>query len=167
MFSVLWLWARLTLPPARGLHRHHLAGVKDTQWARDRKGLEQMQGTANEARGPAVPLSRARVCVNPLIAAAQIVLVADDGVLVEGLQSNFYAVKDGALFTAVRPDVLPGTIRKMVLRTCDQHHVRVDTTGPALADLPCVHGGARVCRGANSPVVMRDAAMRCGGAQGL
>jgi branched-subunit amino acid aminotransferase/4-amino-4-deoxychorismate lyase len=101
--------------------RDHAAGAKDTQWLRDRRSLEQLQGDANE-----------------------VVLASADGTLLEGLQSNFYAVVAGrpGLCTALRPEVLPGTVRRLVQRLCARDGILVDGAGASVADL--AYGGSGV-----------------------
>ena len=72
------------------------------QWVIQRKTLEREKGHANE-----------------------VVLADEQGRLLEGTQTNFYAVIDGELWTAGNDLVLPGTIREIVLRVCERNSIPV------------------------------------------
>ena len=52
--------------------------------------------------------------VPPTVHGTQVVLVGEGGALFEGLQSNFFAVLDGAVHTAGE-GVLAGTVREVAL----------------------------------------------------
>jgi len=84
------------------------AAAKDSQWATDRAALEkgQLESGANE-----------------------VLLVSDDGYMLEGMQSNFYAVKRGRVITADQ-GVLRGSVRETVLKVCARVGVPVDLTPP-------------------------------------
>ena len=88
------------------------AAAKDSSWVTDRQGLEQLKGTDVD----------------------EIILRGDDGELLEGSQTNFYAVRDGALWTA-EEGVLAGTVRSLVLRVCAEQGVEVVLQPPNLSDL--------------------------------
>lgn len=75
---------------------------KDSKWVIQRKTLEREKGHANE-----------------------VVLADEQGRLLEGTQTNFYAVIDGELWTAGNDLVLPGTIREIVLRVCERNSIPV------------------------------------------
>merc|ERR1711862_35621 len=57
-----------------------------------------------------------------------------DGGVTEGLQTNFFAAQDGALFTAPDERVLAGTVRKVVLEAAQEHGI------PVRFGRPSVHG---------------------------
>jgi branched-chain amino acid aminotransferase len=63
-------------------------------------------------------------------------MVAEDGSILEGLSSNFFAVLDGALRTE-RERALPGITRSIILDLC-QGLVPVSLTPIGMADLPRV-----------------------------
>ncbi len=85
----------------RGAPRSN-AKAKDSGWVQERKGLEALKPSD----------------VN------EIVLHDEDGALLEGTQTNFYAVRDGKLWTAGE-GVLEGTVRRLLLQVCAVHHVPV------------------------------------------
>jgi branched-chain amino acid aminotransferase len=63
-------------------------------------------------------------------------LVGEDGSLLEGLSSNFFAVRDGRLYTE-ETRALPGVTRSLVLELA-LGILPVSTTAVRLADLPSV-----------------------------
>jgi branched-subunit amino acid aminotransferase/4-amino-4-deoxychorismate lyase len=67
---------------------------QDSAWVTARQGLEQLRGSDVD----------------------EIILGGEDGELLEGSQTNFYAVQNGVLWTA-GDGVLAGTVRNLVLRT--------------------------------------------------
>eukprot|EP00668_Euglena_longa_P000700 GGOE01000847.1.p1 GENE.GGOE01000847.1~~GGOE01000847.1.p1 ORF type:complete len:348 (+),score=55.58 GGOE01000847.1:102-1046(+) len=90
------------------------AKAKDTQWVKDRKALEAMMGPD----------------VN------EVLLMDEDGFVLEGTQTNFFAVVGGAVHTA-GDGVLEGSIRKMVLEECAQAGIPVKLTPPKASELDC------------------------------
>ena len=89
------------------------AAAKAVSWVRDREGLEK--------RKPAD--------------ANEVVLVDDEGRLLEGLSSNFYALyDDGTLHTAPEGMVLGGTVRKVVLEVCEREGIEVVLEPPSVND---------------------------------
>ncbi|CAM9714965.1 unnamed protein product [Phaeothamnion confervicola] len=110
----------LPLPPlpkppiiieVRGAPREN-ALAKDSQWVSDRKGLEALKHPDSN----------------------EIVLPAADGALLEGTQTNFYAVVNGTLHTA-GAGVLEGTVRRLVLEVCAAHGIPVSLTPPNVRDV--------------------------------
>jgi branched-subunit amino acid aminotransferase/4-amino-4-deoxychorismate lyase len=85
----------------RGRPREN-ALVKDSAWVRERTSLEvlKLEGT-NE-----------------------IVLPDESGRILEGTQTNFYAIRDGAVYTA-GDGILEGTVRRLLLQVCEQHGIPV------------------------------------------
>lgn len=78
------------------------AKAKDSAWVKERKHLEALKpADVNE-----------------------IVLHDESGALLEGTQTNFYAVMDGKLYTAGE-GVLEGTVRRLLLQVCAAHNVPV------------------------------------------
>lgn len=98
---------------ARGAPRAN-AAAKDSRWVTERAPLEALMA-ASEA-GP----------MNEL-------LLSDGGKLLEGSQTNFYAVKDGALVTAGE-GILEGTVRRLALEVCEKEGIPVVFAAPDLAD---------------------------------
>lgn len=87
------------------------AAAKDSEWVRERQSLEDAKPSD----------------VN------EIVLVSEDGSIYEGLSSNFFAVKDGKLYTAGE-GILLGTVRHIVLQVCEQEGIPVELTPPKVQD---------------------------------
>eukprot|EP00873_Tetraselmis_striata_P004300 jgi/Tetstr1/424564/TSEL_015090.t1 len=88
------------------------AAAKNSEWVRERKELE--------AAAPP--------------GCNEVLLMSEGGAVVEGLSSNFFAVKDGTLYTA-QEGVLLGTVRDMVLKVAQREGVPVVLQPPDLADL--------------------------------
>lgn len=64
----------------------------------------------------------------------EIVMVGPDNTILEGLSSNFFAVMNGAVYTADQ-GILPGTIRDVLLSVCRKHQIPVVLQGPKLSDV--------------------------------
>ena len=60
-------------------------------------------------------------------------LATDDGALLEGSQTNFFALVGGAVHTA-GDGVLAGTVRRLLLEVCAREGVPVVLSPPKLAD---------------------------------
>lgn len=88
--------------------------VKSTAWIEERKRYTDLiKGTA----------------VN------EVILVQDDGSILEGLSSNFAVItKDGSLHTAPDDLVLPGTIMKIVKEACEKLGIPIDLATPKLPE---------------------------------
>ncbi|KAG5191178.1 aminotransferase [Tribonema minus] len=95
----------------RGCPREN-ALAKDSAWINERKGLEALKRPEHD----------------------EIILPTADGRLLEGTQTNFYAVLDGAVHTA-GAGVLEGTVRRLLLEVCAREGIRVVLEAPALADM--------------------------------
>jgi branched-chain amino acid aminotransferase len=65
------------------------------------------------------------------------IMVAPDGRLLEGLSSNFYAVKNGELWTA-QEGVLAGVTRSLVLKCAQRLGIVLRGEAARLADLPAL-----------------------------
>ena len=109
---------RLPEPPirveVRGAPRAN-ALAKDSSWVSDRAPLEALMKAA------------AVGAVNELL------LATDAGELLEGSQTNFYAVLDGAVHTAGE-GILQGTVRRLLLEVCEREGIPVVLAPPRLAD---------------------------------
>ncbi|RLN70963.1 hypothetical protein BBJ28_00019829 [Nothophytophthora sp. Chile5] len=109
------------LPPLRsemvklevmGLPRHN-ATAKDSAWIRERKTIyDRMASDVEEV-----------ILMDP--ATHQ---------LLEGSQTNFYAIQDGAVYTA-EDGILKGTVRSLVLEVCAENHIPVKLLPPSLDDM--------------------------------
>lgn len=95
----------------RGKAREN-ATAKNSKWVTERGPLEAASG-AN---------------VN------EILLENDNGAILEGSQSNFFAVKDGKVYTA-GSGVLKGTVRDTVLKVCEAEGIPVVLEPPFAADV--------------------------------
>jgi len=86
--------------------------AKDSEWTRQRRELEQ---------------AKPRDC-------NEVILVDDEGRLFEGLQTNFYVLKDSKLQTAGK-GILEGTVRKMLLEECVKEGFPVDLSAPNIMEM--------------------------------
>ena len=93
------------------------ARAKDSEWIRQREGLEALKGPDVE----------------------EVVLMDAAGDLLEGLSSNFYALVGGALQTA-EEGVLLGTVRAAALDVCAREGVPVERRAPKAADMAAWEG---------------------------
>lgn len=65
-----------------------------------------------------------------------IVMCDEEGRLLEGTQTNFYAItSEGVLHTAGGGLVLEGTVRRLILQVCSEEGIAVDETPPRVSDL--------------------------------
>ncbi|KAL0055823.1 hypothetical protein WJX82_004738 [Trebouxia sp. C0006] len=86
---------------ARGAPRQN-ATAKDSEWVRTRQALEKDKPSD----------------VN------EILLVTEQGLVLEGTQTNFFAVVDNTVYTA-EEGVLMGTVRGVVLEVCRREGIKV------------------------------------------
>lgn len=61
-------------------------------------------------------------------------MVGADGSVLEGTQTNFYAVLGGSLVTAER-GILKGTVRAVVLDVCRTHNIPVRLEAPNMSSI--------------------------------
>ncbi|QDZ20096.1 class IV aminotransferase [Chloropicon primus] len=91
--------------------------AKDSEWARQRRALElAMPEDCNE-----------------------VILKDDEGRLFEGLQTNFYVVKDNKVQTAGE-GILEGTVRKLLLEECEKESIDVDARPPSVQEMESWQG---------------------------
>ena len=64
----------------------------------------------------------------------EFLLKSENGDLLEGSQTNFYAIVNGCLHTA-GSGVLEGTVRRLALEVCESHGIPYSLTPPNLADV--------------------------------
>ncbi|KAG6618881.1 thioredoxin-like protein [Phytophthora cinnamomi] len=109
------------LPPLRsemvklevaGLPRHN-AAAKDSAWVRERKAIYDRMAPDMEEVILMDPATRH---------------------LLEGSQTNFYAIQDGAVYTA-EEGILKGTVRSLVLEVCAENGIPVKLSPPTLDDV--------------------------------
>ncbi|DAZ99437.1 TPA: hypothetical protein N0F65_004070 [Lagenidium giganteum] len=94
------------------------AHAKDTAWVRERKAIyDAMPADVEEI-----------VLMDPATHE-----------LLEGSQTNFYAVRDGAIYTA-EDGILKGTVRSLVLDVCKARGIPVKLTPPRLDDVDSWEG---------------------------
>lgn len=109
---------QLPSPPVRvevrGAPRAN-AAAKDSSWVTERAPLEELM------RQSAVG------SVNELL------LADDDGSLLEGSQTNFFALIDGTVYTAGE-GILAGTVRRLLLEVCEREKIPVVLSPPNLAE---------------------------------
>ena len=94
----------------RGAPRSN-AMAKDSSWVADRAPLEALMGADFN----------------------ELLLATEDGELLEGSQTNFFAVQDGAVVTA-GDGVLAGTVRRLLLEVCDREGIPVIFRPPRLSE---------------------------------
>ena len=92
------------------------ASVKDSKWVTDRKLLIPSDGYE------------------------EMILINDDGELLEGTQTNFYVVKNLSTIITANEGVLCGSVRDAVLRVCSKHDIQIEMRPPTLKDLKCATG---------------------------
>ncbi|POM67605.1 Thioredoxin-like protein, partial [Phytophthora palmivora] len=109
------------LPPLRlemvklevaGLPRHN-AAAKDSAWVRERKAIYDRMAPDMEEVILMDPVTRQ---------------------LLEGSQTNFYVIQDGAVYTA-EEGILKGTVRSLVLEVCAENGIPVKLLPPTLEDV--------------------------------
>lgn len=95
-----------------GLPRQN-AAAKDSGWVRERKAIyDAMPADVEEI-----------ILMDPVTHA-----------LLEGSQTNFYAIRDGTIYTA-EDGILKGTVRSLVLEVCAAHDIPVVLAPPSLDDV--------------------------------
>ncbi|KAG2768123.1 hypothetical protein JG687_00008347 [Phytophthora cactorum] len=109
------------LPPLRsemvklevaGLPRHN-AAAKDSAWVRERRAIYDRMAPDMEEVILMDPATRH---------------------LLEGSQTNFYTIQDGAVYTA-EEGILKGTVRSLVLEVCAENGIPVKLSPPTLDDV--------------------------------
>lgn len=95
-----------------GLPRQN-AAAKDSGWVRERKIIYD-----------ATPKDVEEI----------ILMEPSSHLLLEGSQTNFYAIRDGKIFTA-EDGILKGTVRSLVLEVCEENGIPVVLTPPSLDDV--------------------------------
>ena len=86
----------------------------------------------------------------------EIITISSDGAILEGLSSNFFAVKDGMLFTAGE-GILQGTVRNVVLELAAAEKIPVSFQSVQISDMPDVDE-AFICSTSRAilPLVLLD-----------
>lgn len=115
----IWTHISPLKPPRSPPIRIQLAGsprenaaTKDSEWVRQRQALEAAKPEDVE----------------------DVVLVGPNGTLVEGTQTNFFGVVDGAVWTA-EEGVLAGSVRKVALEVCHELQIPVILQPPTMDQL--------------------------------
>ncbi|KAL0032443.1 hypothetical protein WJX77_000991 [Trebouxia sp. C0004] len=103
---------------ARGAPRQN-ATAKDSEWVRTRQALEKDKPSD----------------VN------EILLVTEQGLVLEGTQTNFFAVVDDTVYTAEK-GVLMGTVRGVVLEVCRREGIQVRLEAPSIRSVDQWQGAA-------------------------
>ena len=71
----------------------------------------------------------------------ELLLATEEGALLEGSQTNFFAIRDGAVHTAAE-GILEGTVRRLVLEVCAREGIPTVLRPPALGSSSEWSGGA-------------------------
>ena len=87
------------------------ATAKDSAWVTQRQGLEELRGEG----------------VDEIILSDSL-----DGSLLEGSQTNFYAVSSSGVLLTAGAGVLEGTVRKIVLEICAREGIPTELSAPVL-----------------------------------
>lgn len=114
----------LPTPPikveVRGSPREN-ASAKNSAWVADRAPLESLMAEAEVA-----PIN-------------ELLLINSEDEILEGSQTNFYAIIDGKVHTA-QDGILEGTVRRLVLDVCRNEGIPVLLRPPSLKDLESWQG---------------------------
>jgi branched-subunit amino acid aminotransferase/4-amino-4-deoxychorismate lyase len=117
----------LPAPPVcvevRGAPRAN-ALAKDSAWVAERAPLEALMAAATLPPGASMN---------------ELLLQTAEGELLEGSQTNFYALIDGAVHTAGE-GVLAGTVRRLLLEVCAREGIPVVLSPPMLASAAAWEG---------------------------
>ena len=131
-------------------HGRENALAKDSKWVLDREKLtkpstlddnrneegDNVEGNTNEENLQQQPFE-------------EIILINDEGELLEGTQTNFYVVSGGGSQQQQQPchsiitaneGILYGSVRDSVLRACRHHNIQVELRPPTLKDLKSASG---------------------------
>ena len=108
----------------RGAPRSN-ALAKDSSWVADRAPLEDLMRASETGD------------LNELL------LASETGELLEGSQTNFFALVDGAVVTAGE-GVLEGTVRRLLLEVCEREGIPVVLKPPKLAEAASKWEGALI-----------------------
>uniref|UniRef100_K3WW27 Aminotransferase class IV n=1 Tax=Globisporangium ultimum (strain ATCC 200006 / CBS 805.95 / DAOM BR144) TaxID=431595 RepID=K3WW27_GLOUD len=98
------------------------ATCKHTKWITDRIPLEEYTGQVASSHGP---IHETILC--------QYDVERDDTVLLEGLITNFFVVRNGTVYTS-KDDVLLGSTRALVLKACGDLGIPVIFEAPRLSE---------------------------------
>ncbi|KAL3790944.1 hypothetical protein HJC23_004926 [Cyclotella cryptica] len=116
-------------------HGRENAMAKDSKWVTDRKQLTLPHATTSAKSemtlGSPSPTS---------LSYEEIILINDNGELLEGTQTNFYVVKNSTTIITANEGVLFGSVRDSVLRVCQSHGIDVELRPPTLHDLKVASG---------------------------
>lgn len=114
-------------------HGRENALAKDSKWVIDRKKLLTKKpsimepvSTSSESEYESTTPSSSSY--------EEIILINDNGELLEGTQTNFYVVMNESIITA-NEGILYGSVRDSVLRVCEAHDIEVELRPPTLDDL--------------------------------
>ncbi len=88
-------------------------GIKATSWIRERQTLVALKGEKYN----------------------EVLLVNNEGLIYEGLSSNFGVIKAGCLLTAPDSVVLPGTVMQLVKQSCNALGIPVIEQCPNIEDV--------------------------------
>ena len=103
-------------PPVSAVRSNPL--FKDTAWIDERRSLEQlMQGPCGGAA-----------------AAEEVLLVDASGGVLEGTQTNFFALDAAGCVVTAGDGVLEGTVRRLVLEVCEAEGIPLELRAPRLCE---------------------------------
>mgnify|MGYP006089099637 FL=1 len=92
--------------------------VKDTAWISERASLEElMQKTSSTPGG-----------------AEEVLLIDDGGAILEGTQTNFFALNANGIIETAGDGVLEGTVRRLVLEVCEAEGIAYELRAPLLRE---------------------------------
>lgn len=67
-------------------------------------------------------------------------LINHDGFILEGTRTNFFCIKDKTIFTPPESDILPGVMRKAVLKVASKNGFKIVETNIKLEDIKSYNG---------------------------
>ena len=122
-------------------HGRENALAKDSKWVLDREKLTKptLDDDRNEEGGNDEKSDNNEETLHQTPPFEEIILINDDGELLEGTQTNFYVVSGMSIVTA-NEGILYGSVRDSVLRACRYHNIPVELRPPTLKDLKCASG---------------------------
>ena len=115
-------------------HGRKNALAKDSAWVFDREKLTYIEDDNQEKESDNNNIDMEDSSRQPF---EEVILINDDGELLEGTQTNFYVVSSqnpNSIITA-NEGILYGSVRDSVLRACKHHNIPVELRPPTLHDL--------------------------------
>ena len=117
-------------------HGRTNALAKDSKWVFDREKLQPNNNNKNNNQNDKDD-ERKKDSQYPF---EEIILLNNNGELLEGTQTNFYVVSNTNSIITANEGILYGSVRDSVLRVCENHNIHVELRPPTLDDLRDARG---------------------------